>query len=445
MVEESRNENGGEQTGKTRQKLSSVAIIRFALLLIGSILLAVLITYSVVVSRYSAKESDASFRFRILQQYLDSVAYYDYDYDNMLDEAVRAYVNSSGDKYTVYYDAEEFKQLNDINQGNYVGIGVTVEKGEAVYQDQVKNVLRIITVRQGSPAHKAGLLRNDEILSVFTENGEVFVGDVSYTEATALIRGEVGSMVSVSVLREVSNEKICIKVDVLREELKIESVDSFVSSVDSRVGILKISGFDLTTPNALEKSMDELKNRGIERFVIDLRGNGGGNLESVIACVSFFVNENDVILSTKDKSDRETIYLAKERLHNSEYSSCDVLKADIGKYQDGSYVVLIDANTASAAELFAAVFRDYHIGMLVGEKSYGKGSMQGLYSLDWLGLEGGIRVTTKMYFPPCGESYHDIGIVPDLTVEFPKNQILGFVSEREDTQLMCAVDVLKGK
>jgi carboxyl-terminal processing protease len=116
---------------------------------------------------------------------------------------------------------------------------------------------------------------------------------------------------------------------------------------------------------------------------------------------------------------------------------------DVGKYRGYSYAILINGNTASAAELLAAVFRDYSLGTLVGEKSFGKGSVQGTYSLERFGLEGGIRVTTKMYFPPSGEGYNGIGIEPDIRVDFPSDKTLGLVDEGEDPQLMRALEVLR--
>jgi hypothetical protein len=121
-----------------------------------------------------------------------------------------------------------------------------------------------------------------------------------------------------------------------------------------------------------------------------------------------------------------------------------VILEEIGMYRGYSYAILINGNTASAAELMAAVFRDYSLGTVIGEKSYGKGSVQGLYSLADIGLEGGLRVTTKMYFPPCGEGYNGMGITPDISVAFPEGKHLGMVTESEDTQLMCAIEnVLK--
>ncbi len=442
MVEKPRSEREKASEDKPSESPSSNIIWRFAVLLIGAVLLAVLITHSLAASRYTAKESEEAHRFRVLQQYLDDVAYYDYDYDKMLDEAVRAYVDSSGDPYTVYYNAEEFEQLNRAKQGNYVGIGISVETGEAVYKNKPLKVLRVVLVQKNSPAQKAGLLRGDEIVAITTEAGTTQVNDVSHSEASALLRGEAGSEVSLTVLREVSNNKGLIEIRVQREALVLESVSGRVSDIESTVGILAITSFDLKTPEGLKENMDKLLASGVRHIVIDLRNNGGGDLESVVTCAGMFLEKNQVILTTRDKNGKEKVYTANERIHSGKYEPCTLRKEDIGKYRGYSYAILINENTASAAELLAAVFRDYSLGVAVGTKSYGKGSVQSLYSLAPIGLEGGIRVTTKMYFPPCGEGYDGTGIEPDIAVEFPWDKHLSLVEDEEDPQLMRAIEAL---
>ena len=442
MLEEPISEKGAEKPEKAENRASLRATMRFAVILVGAVLIAVLVTHSVMINRFAVKESEEDRRFRVLQQYLESVAYYDYEYDQMLEEAVRAYVGSSGDDYTIYYNDEEFKQLTQANQGNYVGIGISVEEAETMYEDEVIRALRIAVVRKNSPAQRAGLLKGDEIVAITTEQGAVRVNDVSNAEATALIRGEAGSSVGLSVLREVSHQRVQIDVTLVREELTLESVEYRISETDPTVGILTITNFDLKTPDSLEKGMDALLAKGAERFVIDLRDNGGGDLSSVVACASFFLKKNEVILSTKNKDGVQTVYNAKVRNLSGNYASCSVSAEDIGKYLGYPYAILINGNTASAAELLTAVFRDYSRGIVVGEKSYGKGSVQGIYSLAPVGLEGGIRVTTKMYFPPSGEGYNGIGIMPDISVAFPEDKVLGATTEAEDTQMMCAIENL---
>ena len=445
MVQQPLGGSGAETPENTTPKRSFGRELRFAAVLIACVLLAVLVTYSLTVNHYSAKESEAGYRFRVLQQYLDSVAYYDYDYDDMLDQAIRAYVDASGDPYTVYYDAAEYEQLNKVNEGHYVGIGVSVESGESFWENEYVKVLRIVSVVPNSPAQKAGILIGDEICAIAAEQGVIRIHDVSQAVATEMIRGEAGSTVTLSLFREISNEKILLDIDVTREELYVKSADWYVSEDDATVGVIRISTFDLTTPSALAEGMEALLDKGVEHFIFDLRDNGGGDLESLIACVSPFLNEDDVILSTKDKGGRETVYTVKQRLHGDEYAACDVQKQDIGKYRGYSYAVLVNGNTASAAELFAAVFRDYSLGKTVGTKTYGKGSMQGIYSLQRIGLEGGIRVTTRMYFPPCGESYNGEGILPDIEV-MPNTDSASDGTDRvQDVQLTSAIVAVKSK
>lgn len=445
MVQQPLGGSEAETSENTAHECQFSCRLRFAAILIACVLLAVLVTYSLTVNHYSAKESEAGYRFRVLQQYLDSVAYYDYDYDNMLDQAIRAYVDASDDPYTVYYNAEEYEQLNKVNKGHYVGIGASVERGESFWEDEYVKVLRVTSVLPNSPAQRSGLLVGDEIYAVVAEQGTISVQEASHSASIALVRGEAGSVVTLSVFREVSNEKITLDIDVPREELHVKAAEWYVSEDDANVGVICISSFNLTTPSALAEGMDALLDMGVEHFVFDLRDNGGGDLESLIACVSLFLDQGDVILSTKDKSGRETVYKVTPISHGDDYAACDVKKQDIGKYRGYSYAVLVNGDTASAAELFAAVFRDYSLGTIVGTKTYGKGSMQGLYSLQRLGLEGGIRVTTKMYYPPCGESYNGEGILPDKEVLPNKETSSDSTDRAQDAQLMAAAKAVKSK
>jgi carboxyl-terminal processing protease len=322
---------------------------------------------------------------------------------------------------------------------------VSAEAGMTVYEGETVKMLRIATVQKESPAQKVGILKGDEIVAVKTDDGLVYVNDVTYSEATALIRGEAGSSVGLVVLREVSNQKIELEVSVLREELTLESVDYRVSEIDASVGILTISGFDLTTPTSLKKGMNALLERGIERFVIDLRDNGGGDLSSIVACASYFLNEDDVVLSTKDKNGKETVYTAEVRKRSGEYASCSVLREEIGMYRGYSYAILINGNTASAAELFTATFRDYELAPIVGETTYGKGTMQQTFPLFYFGVSGALKLTVAMYCPAGGENYDGIGISPNHPIE--PSEALGTLATYEinvekDNQLSYALDLL---
>ena len=148
-----------------------------------------------------------------------------------------------------------------------------------------------------------------------------------------------------------------------------------------------------------------------------MRGNPGGDLNSVVACASYFLDTGDVIISTEDNRGNRTVERVRERAYAENYSSCDISANEIGMFKATELVVLVDRNTASAAELLTAVFRDYDLAVIVGEKTYGKGTMQTIYPLSYMGYDGGIKITTNVYFPPCGENYDGVGITPHITVD----------------------------
>ena len=146
----------------------------------------------------------------------------------------------------------------------------------------------------------------------------------------------------------------------------------------------------------------------------------GGDLESIKAVLSYFLSEGDTILSTRDKAGNDEVISVKTVTHENEaYSGCDISAEDIGKYAHlkGKIAVLCNGMTASAAELFVAAMRDYELADTVGETTYGKGSMQSTISLSYFGYTGAVKLTTKKYFPPCGEGYDGIGITPEYEVE----------------------------
>ena len=153
-----------------------------------------------------------------------------------------------------------------------------------------------------------------------------------------------------------------------------------------------------------------------------------------MACASYFLNEDDPIISAEDNRGNVVKYNTRVRTYGGVYSSCSVTREDIGKYKSFDLVVLVNENTASAAELLTAVFRDYELALIVGVNTFGKGTMQTIYSLEPVGLEGGIKITTDVYFPPCGENYDGVGILPDVVVENDESDV--------DNQLQTAVEQL---
>ena len=194
-------------------------------------------------------------------------------------------------------------------------------------------------------------------------------------------------------------------------------------------------------------AVDDLKAKGISKFVFDVRYNGGGSLDSIVAVLSYFLQEGDTIISTADKNGKADVTKAQViKKFSGEEAGCNVSAEDIGKYRDLKAVVLCNSYTASAAELFTATFRDYGLAKTVGETTFGKGSMQSTLPLGYFGVDGVLKLTTNVYFPPCGESYDGIGIAPDVPVKLDEaleSKNIYEITDAEDNQLKAAIEILK--
>lgn len=409
----------------------------FVTLIAVAVMVSALLTFSLTVKYFFGAQSGAdSFykKFEIISKYIGNNAYYDADYDAMEDAALKAYASSAGDRYTVYYNAEDFKALNEDNEGRYVGIGVTVSVSEIEYLGEILSLVEVIKVHDNSPAQDKGIVSGDLIYSVYTENGELFADDVGMEVLSSQIKGEEGTPVTISVLREQGDSYEKLELTLERRKVDVKSVEYSVYEQNSNVGIVTISQFDLKTPELFKNALSALLESGIEKIVIDMRNNGGGDLNSVVACASYFLEEDDLIISAENNKGDVVKYKVRPRNYGGSYASCSVLQEDIGKFKETKAVILVNENTASAAELLTAVFRDYKLAPIVGVNTFGKGTMQTIYSLEEYGIEGGIKVTTDVYFPPCGENYDGVGISPDIVVELEDNG--------EDNQLQAAVNEL---
>ena len=421
---------------------SSGFIILFAIILIIAIVVTALVTFSYTIKEFCHVTDENSLKLQTITKLIEENAYYDPQNEEMLGAALKAYVGAAGDKYTVYYDAEEYAALTQENQGHYVGIGVTTQEASVEYLGRSVAVLEVVRVAADSPAETAGLLAGDYIYAVDTDEGVQYVEDVGRDIAVELIRGERGTTVKLLWLTWDGIDYILKEAELTRKEVVTVSAEFRVSETDPSVGVVSLYQFDLTTPTQLCSAFDSLKSQGITNVVLDLRDNGGGDLLSVIACASYFVGHGDVIITAESKDGTKDTQRAVRRVYSNSYSSCTVLDEDIGKYRDFRVAVLVNENTASAAELLTAVFRDYKLAPVIGVQTFGKGSVQRLISLEPYGIEGGIKVTTSLYYPPNGEGYNGVGITPDIIVELAEGLDINNISEQQDTQLVRAIEEL---
>ena len=370
--------------------------------------------------------------------------------EELLDEVLRAYAAATGDRYAAYYTEEEYAELNAGNVGDQVGIGVSVVQTTLTVENDEYMAFQVIAIYENAPAAQSGLKIGDYIYGIRVGDAFRSVNEIGYDQAIANVRGEKGTQAELAVFRPVSNGFEKKYFAITRDKYETVSVSYKMSESDSTVGIVQISGFDLTTPKQFKNAVDTLLSQGVEHFVFDVRNNPGGDLASVVAVLSTLLNSGDVILSTKDLNNAMQVTKVGVVNYsvNSGYSTCNVSSSDIGKYSGYEMVVLANKNSASAAELFTAALRDHDKADIVGVNTYGKGSVQSIITLSKLSSScyGGLKLTTKLYFPPCGVGYDGgIGIAPDYMVELEGVAAkINFykLTEDIDNQLQKAVSIL---
>ena len=403
--------------------------------------------------------------FLLVDYLFKHMSIFDIDYETAMLSAIRAYVEATGDKYAMFYTSEELDALFTENNGDLYGIGVQV------IFDYDEHCMEVVLIMPDSPA-QIQLQIGDKVTHVIVEGEKISLADVveankakirkiypNYTEeeiniaagnetmdyAVSNLKGPEGTKANFTVLRD----GVSTDYSITRAKVKTVSVTCKKSIKDPTVGIVSIQQFDMTTPVQFKECMDKLIAEGCDKFVFDVRNNPGGDLASLVAVMSTMLNSGDVILSTKDTSGKTEVTKVKTVNYslNSGYSTCNVTEQDIGKYRGYEFVVLANENSASAAELFTSVLRDHNLATIVGVKTYGKGSVQSIYdlSVQGEGYYGGLKLTTKLYFPPSGVGYNGIGIEPHHNVELEgiaAETHFYKLTEDIDNQLQKAVSIL---
>ena len=386
-------------------------------------------------SKTGGKFEELEFLDRLFSAY----SYFEADDDMIVEAVLKAYADATGDKYAEYYTQDEFLELTASNSGDMQGIGINI------IENIEYDCIEVVSVMPDSPALEAGIEPGDLIVYVGIGEERESVSLLGYTNAVKRLQGKAGTKAEF-VVRRGENYSEEIEYSISRGYIKTQSVMYHVCTTDSDIGIVKIIEFNLTTPEQFCEAVDTLLAQGIKKFVFDVRYNPGGDLQSIIAVLSYFLNEGDTVISTLDNLKNKSVYVVDAHTFSGDYAGCSVSKEDIGKYRELDCVVLANEYTASAAELFTSNFRDYDLATIVGVTTYGKGSMQKIFSLADFGFSGGVKLTTNMYFPPCGESYDGIGIAPDVEVELSEAAAsvnIYKLADEDDNQLQRAIQELK--
>ena len=404
--------------------------------------------------------------FYLIDALFKNFSIFDVDYETAMLSAIRAYVEATGDKYAMYYTNDEFDAMQAENNGDLYGIGVQV------IFDYKEYFMEIVLIMPDSPAQNY-LQIGDKVTHIFVDGQQIALTDLveqnkakakeiypSYTDekinnvacyetfqyAVSKLKGPEGTYAEFVVSRNGASHNMSIQ----RAKVKTVSVTAKKSIRDSNVGIISISQFDLTTPVQFQECMNSLISGGCNKFIFDVRNNPGGDLASVVAVLSTLLQKDDVIVTTKDHEGNVEVTKVNTVNYGTEsnYATCNVTSSDIGKYSSYDFVVLVNENSASAAELFTAALRDHNIATIVGVKTYGKGSVQSIIPLSYYGntYQGALKLTTKLYFPPCNEGYDGgIGITPNFTVELEgiaADTHFYKLTEEIDNQLQKAVSLL---
>jgi carboxyl-terminal processing protease len=317
---------------------------------------------------------------------------------------------NSLDPYSAYLTPDQLTEVYSQIEGNFVGLGVELKAhaGSLV-------IVRVIT---GSPAERAGVRSGDRILAVDGRPTEKMNTD----QAANLLQGVEGSLIALTVAAPGQPSR---QMTIRRQRIEVPSVDQ-VQMLDATRGVayLKLTCFQKTTKRDLENALWDLHRQGMRSLIMDLRGNPGGLLVTSVEVADLFI-ERGVIVSTHGRSVQEDFtYSARE---------------------EGTWrvplVVIIDQDSASAAEIFAGAVRDHHRGTIVGVRSFGKGSVQGIFPLE--SCDSGVRLTTAKFYSPTGRPYSRVGVEPAVVVHQSARPIDGAVAAKDDTMLTAAVDAAR--
>jgi carboxyl-terminal processing protease len=315
----------------------------------------------------------------IEKDYVDEV-----DQAEMMDSAINGVLQSL-DPYSAYMSPETFKEMQTDTSGQFGGLGIEI--------GMEAGVVKVISPIDDTPAAKAGIKAGDYIVKI----GEEQVQGKSLMDAVKLMRGPVGSSIDLTIRRKKVKKPLEFKIT--RKIIQVQSVSSEIISKNKNLGYIRLKSFNENSDKQFLKSLKKFeKNTKIKGYVIDLRNNPGGLLTKAINITDFFLNDGEIV-STKGRNVSETRKFFAKR----------------GDETNGKpVIVLINYGSASASEIFAGALKDHKRAIILGENSYGKGSVQSIIPLR---NGGGIRLTISKYYLPSGKSISEVGVTPDIVVE----------------------------
>ena len=324
--------------------------------------------------------SEVEGKLNAIDSVLESFYFGDVDDETAKDNIYKAYISSYGDKYTMYYTADEYKALKESTNGKFYGIG-------AVCQLSGEGGVLLVDVYDNGAGYQAGLRSGDRVVNV---DGRDITG-MELSSAVALIKGDKGTSVTLEVIR--GTERLTFSA--VRDAVEAKTVS--YTLLDNNIGYLSISQFEEVTTKQFKAAVEDLQSQGMKGLVIDIRNNPGGLLDTVVGMLKYMLPDG-LIVYTEDKQGNRKEYKGQD---NDEFNL--------------PLAVIVNGNSASASEIFAGAIQDYGKGTIIGTQTYGKGIVQTVKPL----TDGSaIKFTIAKYFTPKGQDIHGKGVTPDMVVEY---------------------------
>ena len=337
---------------------------------------------------------------KINKEYVDEI-----NQSEAMDAAINGVLQSL-DPYSAYMTPEMFKNMATETSGEFGGLGIEV--------GMEAGVVKVISPIDNSPASKIGIKAGDYIIKI----NEIQVQGKSLSEAVELMRGPVGSDIEITIRRV--GVKKSIKYKITREIIEVRSVKSEVKN--NNTGYIRLTSFNDNSSDQIKKKIKEFRNnKDIKHYILDLRNNPGGLLSQAIKISDLFLDNGEIVSTKSRKKSENRKWFAK--------------KGDI--LNGGTVIVLINYGSASASEIVAGSLKDHKRAILIGERSYGKGSVQSIIPLD---NNGAIRLTVSKYYLPSGSSISEVGVVPDFELEEESDDFR--INTETDNQLKFALKLL---
>lgn len=338
-------------------------------------------------------------RFITAYRFIETKYVNDTDDVKLIDGAIDGMVKSLNDPHSNYLSPKMYKTLMEQTEGSFAGIGVVMGMDN-------EQKIHIVGIMENSPGQKAGLQEGDEILAV----DGVPVTQMAFDEVAAHVRGQAGTDVVLTIMHDNANQDITIT----RDNIKLKTVGH--KMLDNNIGYIQIVSFSEDTANEFNEAYNDLKNQGMKALVLDLRNNPGGLLTTCVEIAKKLVPKGEIVSIVDKQGNKET------------YSS----SLEAPEYP---LAVLINKNSASASEILSGAIQDTKAGTIIGNTSYGKGSVQTILPMF---EDDAVKLTIAKYYTPSGRSIDGTGITPDIEINLDENAT-------SDTQLDKALEVLKAQ